>query len=177
MMAGVLDLARLLELSALLLSFAIVASQRLRAASYAAQLLVIGLVALCQAGLQSDWTLSAVTGILVLQALVLWLNRPVIAWRAAFPVVTLCAALLLVVLATASAPSDGLGVPLAIVLLGLLGAAASTGPYGVLSLLNGVVLGMIVVPGLPLRPVLTVALAGLAVVIIKDGSRLVWVRR
>ncbi len=89
----------------------------------------------------------------------------------------MCAALLLVVLATASTATDGMGVPLAIVLLGLLGAAAMPGPYGVLSLLNGVVLGMVVVPGLPLRPALTLALAGLAGAIIRDGGRLLWVRR
>ena len=176
-MAGVLDLARLLGLSALLLSFAIMAGRRLQPVAYAAQSVAIGLVALCQAEGQSDWTLALVSLVLAVQGVLLWFNRPALPGRAAFPVVTVCAALLLVVLATASTPSDGMGVPLAIVLLGLLGAAAIPGPYGVLSLLNGVVLGMVVVPGLPLRPALTLALAGLALVIVTDGSRLVWVRR
>ena len=177
MIAGVLDLARLLGLSALLLSFAILAGRRLQPLAYAAQSVAVGLVALCQAGVQGDWTLTLVALVLAVEGVVLWFNRPVLPGRTAFPVVAVCGALLLVVLATASTPFDALGVPLAVVLLGLLGAAAMPGPYGVLSLLNGVVLGMVVVPGLPLRPALTLALAGLALVVVKDGSRLVWVRR
>ena len=177
MTAAVLDLARLLGLFALLLSFAMVAGRGLQPAAYAAQSFAIGLVALCQMELQADWTLVLVAAVLAAQGVVLWFNRPALPGRAAFPVLAVCAALLLVVLATASTASDGMGVPLAIVLLGLLGAAALPGPYGVLSLLNGVVLGMVVVPGLPLRPALTLALAVLALMVVRDGGRLVWVRR
>ena len=176
-MAGALELARLLGLAGLLLSFAILAGRRLQPAAYAAQSAAVGLVALCQAAVQVDWTLILVALVLAVQGVALWLGRPTLPGRAAFPVVTMCAALLLVVLATASTPTDGMGVPLAIVMLGLLGAAAMPGPYGVLSLLNGVVLGMVVLPGLPLRAVVTLSLAGLALLIVRDGSRPVWVRR
>ena len=86
------------------------------------------------------------------------------------------AALLLVVLATATAPSDGMAIPLAIVLLGLLGIAAKPGPYGVLSLLNGAVLAMLVAPGLPLRLVMVAALAVVALWVVRDGGRLAWGR-
>ncbi len=176
-MAVLGEVARLLGLSALLLSFATVAGRRLQPVAYAAQVAAVALVALCQAGLQSDWTLVLVTAILAAQGVILWFNRPALPGRASFPVPTVCGGLLLVVLATASTPTDGMGVPLAIVLLGLLGAATIPGPYGVLSLLNGAVLGMAVVPGLPLRPALTVALAALSLAVVRDGSRLVWVRR
>ena len=50
------------------------------------------------------------------------------------------------------------------------------GPYGVLSLLNGAVLGMAMAPGLPLRPLSTLVLAGFAMLVVADG-RPNWMRR
>lgn len=172
-----LELARLCGLAAMLLSFAILAGRRVQGLAYAAQCGAVVLLALSQAVLQGDLSLLAVAVLVAAQAALVWRNRPVLAPGTAFPVVTLCAALLLVVLATASVPSDGMGVPLVMVLLGLLGAAALTGPYGVLTLLNGVITGMAVVPGLPLRPLLTLAMVALALLVVQDGRRLILVRR
>ena len=172
-----LELARLCGLAALLLSFAILASRRIQAIAYAAQCGAVALLALSQAVLQADPALVAVAALVVAQAALVLRNRPAIAPGTGFPVMTLSAALLLVVLATASLPSDGMGVPLVMVILGLLGAAALPGPHGVLTLLNGVVTGMAVVPGFPLRPLLTLAMVALALVVVKDGGRLVLVHR
>jgi hypothetical protein len=173
----VIELVRLLGLGALLLSFALLVVRRPQAFVYSGQSAVIALAALCQAWLQSDWDPIAVAVVLVAQAGVVWMYRPNFQGRVAFPVVTVCAALLLVVLATASAPSEGMGVPLAIVLLGLLGAAFVPGSYGVLSLLNGVVLVMVTVPELPLRPFTALALGALGCAVASDGVLPRWVRR
>ena len=178
MTATVQELVRLLALAALLLSFAILAARRSQRLGHAAQCAAIVMVALGQAWLQASWADAAIAAVLAVQAAALWLRRrPMPVTATAFPVATVCAALLLVALATASAPSEGMAVPLAIVLLGLLGTAAMPGPYGLLSLLNGVVLAMLTVPGLPLRPVTALALAGLAWLVAGEGVPLRWARR
>ncbi len=177
MTAGLLDLSRLAALLALLASFAILATRRAQPLAYSAQLALVGVAALVQLALQADWSLLIVALVLAAQGMLLWFNRPPVSGRTSFPVATVCGGLLLAVLATASTPSEGMGVPLAIVLLGLLGASSMPGPYGVLSLLNGVVLGMIVVPGLPLRAMLATVMAGLALVVVTDGRRVAWTRR
>jgi hypothetical protein len=172
-----IELTRLLGLGALLLSFALLVVRRPQPFVYSGQSGAVALAALCQAWLQSDWQPIAVAVVLVAQAMVVWMYRPAFHGRVAFPVVTVVAALLLVVLATASAPSEGMGVPLAIVLLGLLAAAFMPGPYGVLSLLNGVVLAMVTTPELPLRPFMALALAVLGCLVASDGVLPAWVRR
>ncbi len=171
------DLTRLLGVVALLLSFGVLAGRQLQLISYLGQCAVIALMALCQAVLQADWTLVAVPVVLAAQGAWLRRDRPALAKPAASLVTILCGGLILVVLAMASAPSDALAVPFAILLLGLFGAAASQGAFGVLLLLNGVVLAMIAAPGLPLRAVTTLALSLLAVVVARDGAPMGWMRR
>ena len=52
------------------------------------------------------------------------------------------------------------------------------GPYGLLSLVNGVALGMIVAPGLPLRPLLVLVLGAAALFVARDGRvAMRWQRR
>jgi hypothetical protein len=171
------DLARLLGVVALLLSFAILAGRRVQLTGYLGQCAVLALVALCQAWLQADWGLLAVPVVLVVQAAWLRRDRPAFSQPASSPVAMLCASLVFVIVAMATAPSDGLAVPFAMMLLGLFGAATLQGPYGVLLLLNAVVLAMTGAPGLPLRSVTVLALAVLAALVARNGAPMAWLRR
>ena len=170
------ETSRLLGLLALLASFGILVTRQAQPVAYAVQLGLVGATVLCQALLQGDGGLVAVAVLVVGQVLLLRLLPRAGMGHPAFPAATVCGGLLLVVLATASAPAEGMGVPLAIMLLGLLGAATMPGRFGMLSLLNGAVLGLAVAPGLPLRPVSTLVLVGLAGLLVTDG-RVSWVRR
>ena len=158
---------------ALLLAFGLLAGGRLRAPLYAAQCGVIALAAVWQA-IQAP--ASAVPGwiavAIVMSAQAAWLLpvlRRAAQTRFGAPAPVLGAALLLVVVATATAPA-GVTAALSIVLIGLLGAAAIAGPFGALCLLNGAALALLSAPGLPSRPLLALALAGLAVLVADDGA-------
>ncbi len=171
------DFARLLGALALLLSFAILAGRRVQLTGYLGQCAVLAMVALCQAWLQADWVLLVVAVVLLAQAAWFWRDRPALFQPASSPVTMLCVSLAFVIVAMASAPSDGLAVPFAMMLLGLFGAATLQGPNGVLLLLNGVDLAMVGIPGLPLRPVMVLALSALAVLVARNGASMRWMRR
>ena len=85
LMVAVMELARVLGLAALVLSFAIIAAHRAQATVYLAQLVAVAVAALCQAGLQRDATLVLVAMILAAQGALLWRDPPARADRAGFP--------------------------------------------------------------------------------------------
>jgi hypothetical protein len=177
------EAVRLLSVVALLLGFGLLCGGRLRLALYSAQCGLVCLIALAQALLQADAGLVAVAALLAC----LGAGIPYVVRRDApgeplrFPAAAITAALLLVVLAAVALRSDPLMVPLAITLIGLLGASVSPGWLGVLSLLNGVVLAMVAMPGMPLRLLTTLAMAACAAVMVSGGraSRALppWLRR
>jgi hypothetical protein len=161
MTSATLDLARVMAGLALLLSFGVLAAGRLRPVLYAAQCGAIAVAALSQVAVAP----TVVAAVLVAQAA--WLWRPL--HDAAYlppatPLATAGVGVLLVVVATATAP-PGATAALAIVLLGLLGAASASGPFGVLCLLNGAVLALLGVPDLPSVVLLTAGSAALAVLL------------
>ncbi len=176
-MTALPETGRVFGAIALLLAFGLLAGGRLRAPLYAAQCGVVALAALWQA-IQSPAAaapgLMAVAVVLTAQAA--WLLpalRRAAQGPVSAPAPTLGVALLLVVVATATAP-PGVTAALSIVLIGLLGAAATPGPFGALCLLNGAALALLAAPGLPSRPFLALALAGLAVLLADDGAT--WLR-
>ena len=153
---------RLLAAMALLLSFGAFAGGRHRPFLYAAQSGAIALAALW--GALADPAAALVAVVLAGQTVLLW---PTLRRAAALPMpapaLAIGTGLLLVLVAVGTAPAGAVA-PLAIVLLGLLSAATSTGPFGALSLLNGAMLAMAQAPHLPLKPLMAAGLCILAVV-------------
>ena len=153
---------RLLAVLALLLSFGVFAGGGSRPLLYAAQSGAIGLAALW--GALADPAGALVAVMLAAQAALLWpALRRAAALPAPAPALTIGAGLLLVLVAVGTAPAGAVA-PLAIVLLGLLGALLSAGPFGLLGVLNGAMLAMAQAPHLPLKPLMAAGLCILAVV-------------
>jgi hydrogenase-4 component E len=163
------ELARLVSVVALLLSFGLLAGGRLRPLFYGIQCAAVAVVALCGLWVQGDAALLVVAVVATgLGWGVPWLLQRIgpAELPAPFPVLVVCTGLLLVVVSAVAVQPDGLAVPLSIVLLGVLAIAAAKAPVGArlggLSLANGVILAMIAMPGLPLRAPIAVLLPVLA---------------
>ncbi len=172
-MTALPDAGRVLGAVALLLAFGLLAGGRWRAPLYAAQCAIIALASLWQA-IQAPVALApGLLGVtVILSAQAAWLLpglRRAVHPRLGAPAPILAVALLLVVVATATAPA-AVTAALSVVLIGLLGAAATAGPFGALCLLNGAALALLAAPGLPSRLLLVLALAGLAVLVGDDGA-------
>ncbi len=164
-----------LAVVALLLAFGVLAGGRLRPALYAGQCAAIALAALWQAVSQPAPAAAVTALVLAGQAAWLWpsLHHPAAVPPAA-PGVTVGGGVLLVILATATAPA-GIAAALAIMLLGLLGAVVGTGPFGLLCLFNGAALALLWAPRLPSQAVLAAGLAGLG--LLAAGARPIRLRR